>query len=146
MKNLIVQANLRLVVSYPNGMQHGRLFALVSDGICRCSEPSKSLTEATSLARRKLGHDEELRGPFQMSLSIRIFGTTGEELLNPARTLVVTTLRRTAQKQGFADQPHPDTFDHREQQIIIRRFGLDHSGTLTLERGWSRIGGNQRVD
>lgn len=148
-KNLIVQANLRLVVSISKRHMQSTddFFALVSDGnmsLFRAVEKfdfsrgNKFSTYASWAMMKNFARSI----PDEFKYKDR-FRTTGEELLesreDTRRDHVADEL---AQKQRVSQINRILTrLDHREQQIIIRRFGLDHSQEpLTLKEVGAELG------
>jgi len=148
-KNQIVQANLRLVVSIAKRHMQSTddFFGLVSDGnmsLFRAVEKfdfsrgNKFSTYASWAIMKNFARSI----PDEFKHKDR-FRTTGEELLeareDTRRDHVADEL---AQKQRVSQINRILTrLDHREQQIIIRRFGLDHNQEpLTLKEVGAELG------
>lgn len=148
-KNQIVQANLRLVVSIAKRHMQSAddFFGLVSDGnmsLFRAVEKfdfsrgNKFSTYASWAIMKNFARSI----PDEFKYKDR-FRTTGEELLeareDTRRDHVADEL---AQRQRVSQINRIlNRLDHREQQIIIRRFGLDHSQEpLTLKEVGAELG------
>jgi RNA polymerase primary sigma factor/RNA polymerase sigma factor len=148
-KNQIVQANLRLVVSIAkrhvgNG---GELFSLISDGnisLIRAVEKfdyargNKFSTYASWAIMKNFARTI----PDEFKHRDR-FRTTGEEVLMTQQdsrgdhfAQQIAQSQRQSQINRILSK-----LDEREQQIIIRRFGLDHSNEpLTLKEVGDQMG------
>ena len=148
-KNQIVQANLRLVVSIAKRHMKSSddFFSLVSDGnmsLFRAVEKfdfsrgNKFSTYASWAIMKNFARSI----PDEFKHKDR-FRTSGEEVFMAHEdTRVDHFAEEIAQKQR-ENQIHKilNRLDHREQQIIIRRFGLDHSHEpLTLKEVGAELG------
>lgn len=148
-KNQIVQANLRLVVSIAKRHMQSTddFFGLVSDGnmsLFRAVEKfdfsrgNKFSTYASWAIMKNFARSI----PDEFKHKDR-FRTTGEELLEAREDTRRDHLAdELAQKQRVSQINRILTrLDHREQQIIIRRFGLDHNHEpLTLKEVGAELG------
>ena len=148
-KNKIVQANLRLVVSIAKRHMNSTddFFSLVSDGnmsLFRAVEKfdysrgNKFSTYASWAIMKNFARSI----PSEFKHKDR-FRTTGEELfMTREDTRVDHFAEEIAQKQRVSQINRIlNKLDHREQQIIIRRFGLDHNNEpLTLKEVGAELG------
>ena len=148
-KNQIVQANLRLVVSIAKRHMNSSddFFALVSDGnmsLFRAVEKfdysrgNKFSTYASWAIMKNFARSI----PTEFKHKDR-FRTSGEEVFMAHEdTRVDHFAEEIAQKQRVKQINRIlNKLDHREQQIIIRRFGLDHSNEpLTLKEVGAELG------
>lgn len=148
-KNQIVQSNLRLVVSIAKRHTQSTddFFGLVSDGnmsLFRAVEKfdfsrgNKFSTYASWAIMKNFARSI----PDEFKHKDR-FRTTGDELLEAREdTRRDNVADEIAQKQRVSQINRILTrLDHREQQIIIRRFGLDHSQEpLTLKEVGAELG------
>ncbi|MFK7737070.1 MAG: sigma-70 family RNA polymerase sigma factor [Pirellulaceae bacterium] len=148
-KNKIVQANLRLVVSIAKRHMNSSddFFSLVSDGnmsLFRAVEKfdysrgNKFSTYASWAIMKNFARSI----PSEFKHKDR-FRTTGEEVFMAREdTRVDHFAEEIAQKQRVNQISQIlNKLDHREQQIIIRRFGLDHNNEpLTLKEVGAELG------
>lgn len=148
-KNQIVQANLRLVVSIAKRHMKSSddFFSLVSDGnmsLFRAVEKfdfsrgNKFSTYASWAIMKNFARSI----PDEFKHKDR-FRTTGEEVFMAHEdTRCDHFAQEIAQKQRENQINRIlEQLDHREQQIIIRRFGLDHSHEpLTLKEVGAELG------
>jgi RNA polymerase primary sigma factor len=148
-KNKIVQANLRLVVSIAKRHMNSSddFFSLVSDGnmsLFRAVEKfdysrgNKFSTYASWAIMKNFARSI----PSEFKHKDR-FRTTGEEIFMAREdTRVDHFAEEIAQKQRVKQiNQILNKLDHREQQIIIRRFGLDHNNEpLTLKEVGAELG------
>lgn len=148
-KNQIVQANLRLVVSIAKRHMNSSddFFSLVSDGnmsLFRAVEKfdysrgNKFSTYASWAIMKNFARSI----PSEFKHKDR-FRTTGEEVFMAHEdTRVDNFAAEIAQKQRVKQINRIlNKLDHREQQIIIRRFGLDHNNEpLTLKEVGAELG------
>ena len=148
-KNQIVQANLRLVVSIAKRHMNSSddFFSLVSDGnmsLFRAVEKfdysrgNKFSTYASWAIMKNFARSI----PSEFKHKDR-FRTTGEEVFMAHEdTRVDHFAEEIAQKQRVNQINRIlNKLDHREQQIIIRRFGLDHNNEpLTLKQVGAELG------
>lgn len=148
-KNQIVQANLRLVVSIAKRHMNSSddFFSLVSDGnmsLFRAVEKfdysrgNKFSTYASWAIMKNFARSI----PSEFKHKDR-FRTTGEEVFMAHEdTRVDHFAAEIAQKQRVKQINRIlNKLDHREQQIIIRRFGLDHNNEpLTLKEVGAELG------
>lgn len=148
-KNKIVQANLRLVVSIAKRHMNSSddFFALVSDGnmsLFRAVEKfdysrgNKFSTYASWAIMKNFARSI----PDEFKHKDR-FRTTGEEVFMAHEdTRGDHFAEEIAQKQRVNQITQIlNKLDHREQQIIIRRFGLDHNQEpLTLKEVGAELG------
>lgn len=148
-KNQIVQANLRLVVSIAKRHMNSAddFFSLVSDGnmsLFRAVEKfdysrgNKFSTYASWAIMKNFARSI----PDEFKHKDR-FRTTGEEVFMAHEdTRVDHFAEEIAQKQRENQINRIlNRLDHREQQIIIRRFGLDHNHEpLTLKEVGAELG------
>ncbi|MFN3190071.1 MAG: sigma-70 family RNA polymerase sigma factor [Aureliella sp.] len=148
-KNQIVQANLRLVVSIAKRHMNSSddFFSLVSDGnmsLFRAVEKfdysrgNKFSTYASWAIMKNFARSI----PTEFKHKDR-FRTTGEEVFMAHEdTRVDHFAEEIAQKQRVKQiNQILNKLDHREQQIIIRRFGLDHNNEpLTLKEVGAELG------
>lgn len=148
-KNKIVQANLRLVVSIAKRHMSSSddFFALVSDGnmsLFRAVEKfdysrgNKFSTYASWAIMKNFARSI----PDEFKHKDR-FRTTGEEVFMAREdTRGDHFAEEIAQKQRVREITQIlNKLDHREQQIIIRRFGLDHNQEpLTLKEVGAELG------
>jgi RNA polymerase primary sigma factor len=148
-KNQIVQANLRLVVSIAKRHTQSTddFFGLVSDGnmsLFRAVEKfdysrgNKFSTYASWAIMKNFARSI----PDEFKHKDR-FRTTGDELFEAREdTRKDHVAEEIAQKQRVSQINRIlNRLDHREQQIIIRRFGLDHSQEpLTLKEVGAELG------
>lgn len=148
-KNKIVQANLRLVVSIAKRHMNSSddFFSLVSDGnmsLFRAVEKfdysrgNKFSTYASWAIMKNFARSI----PSEFKHKDR-FRTTGEEVFMAREdTRVDHFAEEIAQKQRVKQiNQILNKLDHREQQIIIRRFGLDHNNEpLTLKEVGAELG------
>ncbi len=148
-KNQIVQANLRLVVSIAKRHMNSSddFFSLVSDGnmsLFRAVEKfdysrgNKFSTYASWAIMKNFARSI----PSEFKHKDR-FRTTGEEVFMAHEdTRVDHFAEEIAQKQRVTQINRIlNKLDHREQQIIIRRFGLDHNNEpLTLKEVGAELG------
>lgn len=148
-KNQIVQANLRLVVSIAKRHTQSTddFFGLVSDGnmsLFRAVEKfdysrgNKFSTYASWAIMKNFARSI----PDEYKHKDR-FRTTGDELFEAREdTRRDHVAEELAQKQRVTQINRIlNRLDHREQQIIIRRFGLDHSQEpLTLKEVGAELG------
>lgn len=148
-KNQIVQANLRLVVSIAKRHMKSSddFFALVSDGnmsLFRAVEKfdyargNKFSTYASWAIMKNFARSI----PDEFKHKDR-FRTTGEEVFMAHEdTRENHFAQELAQKQRETQINRIlNKLDHREQQIIIRRFGLDHNQEpLTLKEVGAELG------
>ncbi|MEM7560568.1 MAG: sigma-70 family RNA polymerase sigma factor, partial [Planctomycetota bacterium] len=148
-KNQIVRSNLRLVVSIAK--RHvtpaDNFFELVSDGnmsLIRAAEKfdyargNKFSTYASWAIMKNFARSI----PSEFKHKDR-FRTTGEEVFMAHEdTRVDHFAAEIAQKQRVKQINRIlNKLDHREQQIIIRRFGLDHNNEpLTLKEVGAELG------
>ncbi|MBX3420877.1 MAG: sigma-70 family RNA polymerase sigma factor [Pirellulaceae bacterium] len=148
-KNQIVQANLRLVVSIAkrHTQNNDDFFSLVSDGnmsLFRAAEKfdfargNKFSTYASWAIMKNFARSipDEYRHKDR-------FRTAGEELFEGhVDTRGDHMAEELAQKQRIVQINRIlSRLDHREQQIIIRRFGLNHSQEpLTLKEVGAELG------
>lgn len=149
MKNLVVQSNLRLVVSIAKRHMKSSddFFALVSDG-------NMSLFRAVEKFDYSLGNKFStyaswaIMKNFARSIPLEFrqqdrFRTAGDEVFMAREdTRSDHFAEEIAQKQRQTQINRIlSKLDHREQQIIIRRFGLDHSHEpLTLKEVGAELG------
>jgi RNA polymerase primary sigma factor/RNA polymerase sigma factor len=148
-KNQIVQANLRLVVSIAKRHMKSSddFFSLVSDGnmsLFRAVEKfdfsrgNKFSTYASWAIMKNFARSI----PDEFKHNDR-FRTTGEEVFMAHEdTRCDHFAQEIAQKQRETQINRIlEQLDHREQQIIIRRFGLDHNHEpLTLKEVGAELG------
>ncbi|MEZ6138371.1 MAG: sigma-70 family RNA polymerase sigma factor [Pirellulaceae bacterium] len=148
-KNQIVQANLRLVVSIAKRHMKSSddFFSLVSDGnmsLFRAVEKfdysrgNKFSTYASWAIMKNFARSI----PDEFKHNDR-FRTTGEEVFEAREdTRTDHFAQEIAQKQREKQINRIlGQLDHREQQIIIRRFGLDHNQEpLTLKEVGAELG------
>jgi RNA polymerase primary sigma factor len=148
-KNQIVQSNLRLVVSIAKRHTQSTddFFGLVSDGnmsLFRAVEKfdysrgNKFSTYASWAIMKNFARSI----PDEYKHKDR-FRTTGDELLEAREdTRMDHVAEELAQKQRVTQINRIlNQLDYREQQIIIRRFGLDHSQEpLTLKEVGAELG------
>ena len=148
-KNQIVQANLRLVVSIAKRhvASSDDFFSLISDGnmsLIRAVEKfdyargNKFSTYATWAIMKNFARSipDEFRHRDR-------FRTTGEEVFLSHEDLRADHFSEEIDQRTRQDQIHRilGLLDEREQQIIIRRFGLDHQNEpLTLKEVGETLG------
>ncbi len=148
-KNHIVQANLRLVVSISKRHMKSSddFFALVSDGnmsLFRAVEKfdysrgNKFSTYASWAIMKNFARSI----PDEFRHKDRFRTTTEEVFMAHQDTRVNSYAAELAQQQRRKEINRIlNKLDHREQQIIIRRFGLDHSHEpLTLKEVGEELG------
>ena len=153
MKNQIVRANLRLVVSIAK--RHvgptDNFFELVSDGnmsLIRAVEKFDYRPRQQVQHVRQLGDHEELRPHDSRRTSRRDrFRTSQSEMFSARRRTsgAISTSRKRPNRSASAQIGKIlERLDEREQKIIISRFGLDHGQEpLTLEGSWAGDGRDQ---
>ncbi len=148
-KNLIVQSNLRLVVSIAKRHvgAHGDMFALISDGNMSlfravdkfdCSRGNKFSTYATWAIMKNFARSI----PNEFRHQER-FLTAGEAVLLSREDERTDQIREESMQAARQEQVQRilSSLDEREQQIIIRRFGLDYSQEpLTLKEVGESLG------
>ncbi|MCA9128120.1 MAG: sigma-70 family RNA polymerase sigma factor [Planctomycetales bacterium] len=148
-KNQIVQANLRLVVSIAKRHVGGSddFFSLISDG-------NISLFRAVEKFDYSLGNKFStyaswaIMKNFARSIPDEFkrkdrFRTAGEEVFMAREDTRVDHFAEEIAQKNREKQVNRilGRLDHREQQIIIRRFGLDHSNEpLTLKEVGAELG------
>jgi RNA polymerase primary sigma factor/RNA polymerase sigma factor len=148
-KNQIVQANLRLVVSIAKRHMKSSddFFGLVSDGnmsLFRAAEKfdyargNKFSTYASWAIMKNFARSipDEFRHRDR-------FRTTGEEVFMAHEDMRGDHFAQEIAQKQRENQINRilNRLDHREQQIIIRRFGLDHSNEpLTLKEVGAELG------
>lgn len=148
-KNQIVQSNLRLVVSIAKRHMNSSddFFGLVSDGnisLFRAVEKfdyargNKFSTYASWAIMKNFARSI----PSEFKHKDR-FRTTGEEVFMAREDTRVDHFAEEIEQKQRENQINRilGRLDHREQQIIIRRFGLDHSAEpLTLKEVGAELG------
>lgn len=148
-KNQIVQANLRLVVSIAkrHTQSSDDFFGLVSDGnmsLFRAVEKfdfsrgNKFSTYASWAIMKNFARSI----PDEFKHKDR-FRTTGEEVFDAHEDTRADYLAQELAQKQRENQINRilNRLDYREQQIIIRRFGLDHSQEpLTLKEVGAELG------
>ncbi len=148
-KNKLVQANLRLVVSIAKRhVSPGEdFFGLISDGnmsLIRAVEKfdyargNKFSTYATWAIMKNFARTipDEFKHRDRFRTSSEEVFTTHEDLRGDNVALEMDQAARTDQINRILD-----TLDEREQQIIVRRFGLDHrQEPLTLKEVGEEMG------
>jgi RNA polymerase primary sigma factor/RNA polymerase sigma factor len=134
-KNKIVQANLRLVVSIAK--RHvgpsGDFFALISDGNVSLMRAVEKFDYARGFKFSTYAH-WAIRKNFARSIPDEFkhrerFRTSSDEVFTAHQDVRADHLAEEIDQQNREDQIHKilHTLDEREQQIIMLRFGLDRN-------------------